>query len=58
MWGAKLHRNRTLIRLAIQDMLTSINHTHIRDFDQQLLRKFIWPIAEFDVVTTYFILQK
>lgn len=54
MWRVKLHRNRTSIRLVAHDMFSSINHTHQRDFDQQLLRKFMWPLAESDVVCWIF----
>ncbi len=26
------------------------NHEHVYDFDQKILEKFIWPLAENDVV--------
>jgi len=37
------------VREAAKKMLKS-NHEHVYDFDQKILEKFIWPLAENDVV--------
>ena len=51
MWGVKLYRNHTIVRIAVGDMLNGTAHSHDYDYDQQLLKDFIWPIAKFDSVT-------
>lgn len=50
MWGVKLYRNRTAVRIAAKDMLNGTGHSHDYDYDQKLLKDFIWPIAKFDSV--------
>jgi len=55
MWGVKLYRNRESVRIAAELMLNGTVHNHDYDSDQQLLKRFIWPMAKFDsVILTYF----
>jgi len=55
MWGVKLYRNRKSVRMAAERMLNGTVHNHDYDSDQQLLKRFIWPMAKFDsVILTYF----
>jgi len=59
MWGIKLYRNITIVRTAVEGMLNGTVHNHDYDYDQQLLKDFIWPIAKFDSVKfiTFFLIN-
>lgn len=46
----KLYRNRMIVRIAAEHMLNGTDHNHDYDYDQQLLKQFIWPMAKFDSV--------
>ena len=51
MWGVKLYRNRTNLKIAAETMLNrTVHNQYGYNFDQQLLTRSIWPLAQTDSV--------
>ena len=49
LWGAKkIDKNNQIVELA-NDMLMRQTPRHYWDFDQDLLRRIVWPVAKKDV---------
>ena len=54
MWGVKLYRNRTMVKQVADDMFNGTIHGNEFNFDQKLLTRSIWPMAQFDSVILRF----
>jgi predicted glycosyltransferase len=49
MWGVKVNHDRSRIVCAFEKIFT-IHHFHQYNYDQYLLKKFIWPMAKTNMV--------
>ena len=49
MWGVKINQDRSKIKNAGTQML-SRNHYMKKGYDQELLRYYLWPVAQSNIV--------
>jgi hypothetical protein len=50
MWGVKLSVARSTLLMGDFKKIFSTNHSHKYNYDQILLKKYIWPIAKTNMV--------